>query len=182
MIALALWSGELIQRFGDGWIHGLKIAAAAVVLQAVIQMARTLAVGPIRAGMAIGATLGLIVVAMLQNPTEARDFRTRLRQYVYAALAHLDVDWLGKRIGIIGCGNVGGRLYRRLKAQGVECRVYDPFLSVEQIPELTTLDAVLGCDVVCMHTPLTQSGPHPSCHLIGAHELDGVPATYPFGL
>ncbi|WP_347330928.1 4-phosphoerythronate dehydrogenase [Marinimicrobium locisalis] len=92
-------------------------------------------------------------------------------EYVYAALAHLNVDWKGKRVGIIGCGNVGGRLYRRLKAQGVECRVYDPFLSTEQIPELTSLTDVLGSDIVCMHTPLTRSGPHPSVHLLGAEQL-----------
>lgn len=61
MIALALTSDELIRTFGDGWLHGLKIAAAAVVLQAVVQMARALAVGPIRAGMAIGAAIGLIL-------------------------------------------------------------------------------------------------------------------------
>jgi len=61
MLAFAQLSPDLILRFGDGWIHGLKLAAAAVVLQAVVQMARTLAVGPIRAGMAIGATLGLVV-------------------------------------------------------------------------------------------------------------------------
>lgn len=65
MIAFAAFSPELMFRFGDGWIHGLMIAAAAVVLQAVVQMARTLAVGPIRAGMAIGATLGLV---MAQSP------------------------------------------------------------------------------------------------------------------
>ncbi|WP_421937803.1 chromate efflux transporter [Phenylobacterium sp.] len=61
MLAFAEFAPELMFRFGDGWIHGLKIAAAAVVLQAVVQMARTLAVGPIHAGMAIGAALGLVV-------------------------------------------------------------------------------------------------------------------------
>ena len=61
MIAFAAVSPDLILLYGDGWIHGLKIAAAAVVLQAVVQMARTLAVGPVRAGMAIGAAAGLIV-------------------------------------------------------------------------------------------------------------------------
>jgi len=61
MIVFAAVSPDLILRYGDGWIHGLKIAAAAVVLQAVVQMARTLAVGPVRAGMAIGAAAGLIV-------------------------------------------------------------------------------------------------------------------------
>ncbi len=92
-------------------------------------------------------------------------------EYVYAALAHLNIDWEGKQVGVIGCGNVGGRLYRRLKAQGVECRVYDPFLSTEQIPELTSLTDVLGSDIVCMHTPLTRTGPHPSFHLLGEEQL-----------
>lgn len=61
MLVFAQLSPDLIRSFGDSWIHGLKIAAAAVVLQAVVQMARTLAVGPVRAGMAIGAALGLVV-------------------------------------------------------------------------------------------------------------------------
>jgi len=61
MIAFAALSPDLTLRYGGGWIHGLKIAAAAIVLQAVAQMARTLAVGPVRAGMAIGAALGLVV-------------------------------------------------------------------------------------------------------------------------
>lgn len=61
MIAFAAFAPDLQLRFGSGWIHGLKIAAAAVVLQALVQMARTLAVGPIRAGMAIGAAIGLVI-------------------------------------------------------------------------------------------------------------------------
>ena len=61
MIAFALFIPDITARIGDGWLHGLKIAAAAVVLQAVIQMARTLAIGPVRAGLAIGAALGLLV-------------------------------------------------------------------------------------------------------------------------
>lgn len=92
-------------------------------------------------------------------------------EYVYAALAHLDVDWSGRRVGIIGCGNVGGFLYKRLRAQGVECLCYDPFLSSADNPDLTTLDAVLDCDIVCLHTPLTTSGPHPTKHLLGEAEL-----------
>ncbi len=61
MIALAGLAPLLSVHIGTGWLHGLQVAAAAVVLQAVIQMARTLAVGPVRAGLAIGATLGLIL-------------------------------------------------------------------------------------------------------------------------
>jgi len=60
MTALAYLVPELAPGWGDGVLHGLKLAAAAVVAQALVAMARTLAVGPIRAGMAIGAGLGLL--------------------------------------------------------------------------------------------------------------------------
>lgn len=92
-------------------------------------------------------------------------------EYVYAALCQLDVNWQGKRFGIIGCGNVGGALYRRLKAQGIDCYCYDPFLTAEQNPDLHDLQTLLSCDIISMHTPLTTAGPHPSFHLIGASEL-----------
>jgi erythronate-4-phosphate dehydrogenase len=92
-------------------------------------------------------------------------------EYVYAALAALDVNWAKSSVGIIGCGNVGGLLYRRLRAQGVSLRCYDPNLTHEQIPDLCSLQEVLACDVVSMHTPLVTEGPHPSFHLLKRQEL-----------
>ncbi|MBL8557020.1 MAG: chromate efflux transporter [Phenylobacterium sp.] len=62
MLAFAACAPAISAQFGAAWIHGLKVAVAAVVLQAVVQMARTLAVGPVRAGMAIGSAAGLILV------------------------------------------------------------------------------------------------------------------------
>ncbi|MDB5476389.1 MAG: chrA, partial [Phenylobacterium sp.] len=61
MIALGYLAPQLSGGWSDGVIHGLQIAAAAVVLQALVAMARVLAVGPIRAGIAIGATAGLLI-------------------------------------------------------------------------------------------------------------------------
>ena len=61
MIGLAYLLPYVSGAWGEGWLHGLKIAAAAVVLQALLAMARTLAIGPIRAGMAIGAAFGLTI-------------------------------------------------------------------------------------------------------------------------
>lgn len=92
-------------------------------------------------------------------------------EYVYAALCHLDINWLPVKFGIIGCGNVGGLLYKRLKAQGVDVRCYDPNLSLAKNPDLTSLDEVLSCDVISMHTPLVMEGPFPSYHLLGRSEL-----------
>jgi erythronate-4-phosphate dehydrogenase len=92
-------------------------------------------------------------------------------EYVYAALCLLNCNWLQKKVGIIGCGNVGGLLYRRLKAQGVDVLCYDPHLSLTQNPDLTSLENVLSCDIVSMHTPLVKHGPYPSFHLIAEREL-----------
>lgn len=64
-------------------------------------------------------------------------------EYVYAALCHLDVNWLDKKFGIIGCGNVGGLLYKRLKLQGVNCYCYDPLRTPEHNSDLTSLEEVL---------------------------------------
>jgi erythronate-4-phosphate dehydrogenase len=92
-------------------------------------------------------------------------------EYVYAALAALDINWTKSKIGIIGCGNVGGLLYRKLKAQGVILRCFDPHLVLDQNPDLTDLDEVLSCDVISMHTPLVTEGSHPSFHLLNTKEL-----------
>lgn len=95
-------------------------------------------------------------------------------EYVYAALCHLDVNWLDKKFGIIGCGNVGGLLYKRLKLQGVDCYCYDPLRTLEDNPDLTSLEDVLNCDIISMHTPLTKTGTHPSFHLVGLPELQQI--------
>jgi erythronate-4-phosphate dehydrogenase len=92
-------------------------------------------------------------------------------EFVYAALCYLDINWLPVKFGIIGCGNVGGLLYKRLKAQGVDVCCYDPNLSIEQNSDLATLEEVLACDVISMHTPLVVHGPHPSFHLLSHREL-----------
>jgi len=92
-------------------------------------------------------------------------------EFVLSCLACMQPQWLQSSVGIIGCGNVGGRLYRCLTALGVACKVYDPFLTIESIPDLCSLDEVLGCDVVCVHAPLTTDTKHPSFHLLGAEQL-----------
>ncbi|MDI4636677.1 MULTISPECIES: 4-phosphoerythronate dehydrogenase [Halomonadaceae] len=93
-----------------------------------------------------------------------------------------------RRIGIVGAGNVGGRLYRRLTALGLDCRVCDPpraeqeaekaadreakntadhDAGVEQRPTFDDLDTLIEtCDVLCLHTPLVRDGEHRTHHLL----------------
>lgn len=95
-------------------------------------------------------------------------------QYDLSVLSNLQPDWQGCTVGIVGCGNVGARVYRTLKSLGVNCLVYDPFLSAEQIPDLVDFQSVLAADIICVHTPLTTEGPFPTKHLFNAQVLAGL--------
>lgn len=90
-------------------------------------------------------------------------------EYVFCALAALEVDWRGRSFGIVGCGNVGGLLQKRLHALGASCAVYDPWLPDN--PDSATLAQVLGRDIVCLHAPLVKGGRFPSLHMIGSEQL-----------
>lgn len=92
-------------------------------------------------------------------------------QYDLSVLSNLQPDWQNRTLGIVGCGNVGGRVYRALKSLGVECRVYDPFLTVEQNSDLVDFESVLAADIICVHTPLTTDGPFPTKHLFSTDVL-----------
>ncbi len=102
-------------------------------------------------------------------------------QYVLSAMASVKPQWQQQTVGIIGGGTIGGRLYRLLQQLGVGCCCYDPFLAT---PSLTTglrtpgkgaewasLATVLQADIVTCHVPLTDDGPYPTRHLLGAYEL-----------
>lgn len=92
-------------------------------------------------------------------------------QYVLGALANLDKLNAQTTVSIVGCGNVGGRLYKALKAIGLTCYCVDPFKTREELPDLAGFDAVYTSDVVCVHTPLTVDGPHPTKNLFNAEVL-----------
>ena len=95
-----------------------------------------------------------------------------VEQYDLAAMAHLRPKWRQQRIGILGGGNVGGRIASTLMALGVDVVVCDPFLDPTVVPwPLVGLEALLQCDIVLLHAPLTVTGAHPTRHLIGASEL-----------
>ena len=97
--------------------------------------------------------------------------------YCFTALAfaalHRNFSLAGSRVGIVGAGAVGGLFATKLEALGVEVRCYDPFLAVSGEGEVKycSLEAVLECDVISLHVPLTKGGPHPTRNLIGAEEL-----------
>jgi len=101
--------------------------------------------------------------------------------YVTAALLQLAVrhhtPLRGRTIGIVGRGNIGGRLARRLPALGLEVLVNDPPLADQaeasgEPHDFTPLGAVLErADVITLHVPLTETGGHATRHLFDESTL-----------
>jgi erythronate-4-phosphate dehydrogenase len=101
---------------------------------------------------------------------------TSAAEYVVSALMVLaqrqGFDPAGMTAGIIGCGNVGSRVRRKLEALGMQCLVNDPPLQAQGgHDDFVDLEQVLQADVITVHVPLTRSGPHPTLHLVGAEFL-----------
>lgn len=61
------------------------------------------------------------------------------------------------RVGIVGCGRIGGAVAHRLVALGVEVWAYDIAPVAREGVLLVELDELLaGCDAVTLHVPLTR--------------------------
>lgn len=92
-------------------------------------------------------------------------------EYVVSALLHLAISrnepLRGKTIGLVGCGNIGGRLAQRLPAFGLRVLQNDPPLAAQTgSHDFVGLDHVLAeADIISLHVPLTRTGPHATYHL-----------------
>lgn len=92
-------------------------------------------------------------------------------QYVVCALSELGALRKGAKVAIIGCGNVGSRVYRALTALGLDCVGIDPYLKSTAQMRIVPFEAVYEADIICMHTPLVQAGPYPTAGLINLSQL-----------
>lgn len=78
------------------------------------------------------------------------------------ACRRLGLDPLAQRFGIVGCGNVGGRLRRLLESLGVDVIANDPPLEAQGGAGFRPFEEILACDVISLHVPLTRSGRWPT--------------------
>jgi len=91
-------------------------------------------------------------------------------EYVIAGLLEIErkrgVELEGKSIGIIGVGNVGGRVAKKCRALGMEVRLNDPPLQRKTgDSKYLPLEELMTCDFITMHTPLTFEGMDKTYHL-----------------
>lgn len=94
-----------------------------------------------------------------------------VEQYVTASLLHLadkyQFDLSKKTIGIVGVGNVGGKVNAACKKLGMQVLLNDP---PREESEGSTLFTDIGtiqreADIITFHTPLTKTGKYTTFHL-----------------
>lgn len=91
-------------------------------------------------------------------------------EYIIAALLEIarrhEIRLEGKSIGVIGVGNVGGRVATKCEALGMHVRRNDPPLQRRTgDPKYVPIEALYGCDFITIHTPLTREGADRTYHL-----------------
>ena len=96
-------------------------------------------------------------------------------QYLISCISllaeHRGVAWNSPSVGIVGCGNVGGRLRTDLTRLGFKVVAHDPFLQELDPDGFSSLEAALECDLITLHTPLTRDGAYPTYHLLNRDRL-----------
>jgi len=91
-------------------------------------------------------------------------------EYVVAALLSVaekrDIKLEGKSIGIIGVGNVGCKVERKVRALGMRPLLNDPPLYRQTgDSKYLPLEQLFECDFITLHTPLTYEGIDRTFHL-----------------
>lgn len=82
------------------------------------------------------------------------------------------VDLAQRTYGVVGAGQVGGRLVDVLKALGWNVLVCDPPRESAEGGDFVSLDEILQrCDVISLHTPLSKTGALATWHLLDETRL-----------
>lgn len=97
--------------------------------------------------------------------------------YAISAMNHAwqvhGIDPRQTTIGVVGAGNVGGRLIKRLQAAGLKVICSDPPKQAAQqcsdLPYVSLSELLVTADIVSLHTPLTKTGEDATLNLIDAN-------------
>ncbi len=99
-----------------------------------------------------------------------------VKEYLLAALLVLarrgNFRLGGKTIGVVGVGNVGGRVAAMARALGMTVLLNDPPLGrAGNGGPYLPLDELMGADIITLHVPLTRAGSDPTHHLFDARRI-----------
>ena len=89
-------------------------------------------------------------------------------------------DLAQRTYGVIGAGEVGGRLVRVLRDLGWNVRVCDPLRQAAEGGDYVSLEQIIEqCDVISLHTPLSKNGEFATWHLLDEARLNRLkPGTW----
>jgi Phosphoglycerate dehydrogenase and related dehydrogenases len=90
------------------------------------------------------------------------------------------VDLAQRTYGVVGAGEVGGRLVKVLQGLGWNVLVCDPPRQAAEGGDYVSLEQIIEqCDVVSLHTPLDKQGPQATWHLFDKNRLNQLkPGTW----
>lgn len=99
-------------------------------------------------------------------------------EYVISVLFHLarqkGFDPFSLTAGIVGNGNVGSRVRKKLETLGIRHLVNDPprqDAAIDSINYVSLQTLLHECDFITLHVPLTREGDYPTWHLLNADNL-----------
>lgn len=89
-------------------------------------------------------------------------------------------DLTARTYGVVGAGEVGGRLIKVLRGLGWNVLVCDPPRQAAGDGDYVSLEQIIEqCDVISLHTPLTRTGEQPTWHLLDRQRLERLkPGTW----
>ena len=117
------------------------------------------------------ATVNLTFLLALSMRVPEKDRLTRASRWQEGSQL-LGIGLMGRTLGMVGMGSIGGETLRLTAPLGMRRLVFDPHVTDEAIrsagAERATLEELLGeSDFVCLAVPLTPA----THHLIGAREI-----------
>lgn len=128
-------------------------------------------------------TIAAVELTMAHLLTSARSFvyaHNDLKQdRIWKREKWYGVELYGKRLGVIGFGNIGSRVATRALAFGMQIIAYDPYIDPSKVIDIggtytSNFDDILSCDFITIHTPKTSE----TINIIGEAEIakmkDGV--------
>ncbi|WP_104749805.1 phosphoglycerate dehydrogenase [Helicobacter cynogastricus] len=110
-------------------------------------------------------TIAAVELTMTHMLNAVRNFPGANAQLKHERLWRRE-DWYGtelcgKKLGIIGFGNIGSRVGVRALAFGMEVFAYDPYIHKSKVADLGAIYTknfadILACDIITIHTPKNQ--------------------------
>jgi len=110
-------------------------------------------------------TLAAVELTMAHILTSVRKFTNAVwnlkKENEWNREKWLGIELAGKKLGIIGFGNIGSRVGIRAKAFEMDVIAYDPYIEPSKATDLgckytTNFEDILKCDIITIHTPKTK--------------------------